>query len=163
MSFVEIMAPIKSCKSLYDKPKLFFFQACRGKSEMKRPDSSESTSSGHNHSDKHIRKIKSNSSLNSQMTLINIEADLLVYNATLPKHYAYGNKTNEGTIFIESVCDVFFNEAYKNLPKNLSLSQMITKVNKKVEAKGIQLADPIMRLKKEVYLTPKNVSPFPFF
>jgi caspase 7 len=160
VSFEEIMAPIKSCKSLFDKPKLFFFQACRGKFEMKRPDSSESTSSGRNQSDKHTRNNKSDSSLNSQKTLINIEADLLVYNATLPKHYAYGNEMNDGTIFIESVCDVLFNEAYKNLPNNLSLSQMITKVNKKVEEKGIQLADPIVRLKKEVYFTPKNVSTF---
>jgi hypothetical protein len=35
VSFEEIMAPIKSCKSLIGKPKLFFFQSCRGENEMK--------------------------------------------------------------------------------------------------------------------------------
>ena len=53
MSFEEILAPIKSCKSLENKPKLFFFQACRGENEMENPhitrsrsDSDELTSSG---------------------------------------------------------------------------------------------------------------------
>ena len=34
LSFEEIMAPIKSCPTLFIKPKLFFFQACRGEKEM---------------------------------------------------------------------------------------------------------------------------------
>ena len=111
-----------------------------------------------------LRQIKKNkilvfdSSLNSQKTLINIEADLLVYNATLPKHYAYGTVT-DGTYFIESICEVL-NEAFKNLPNNLSLSQMVTKVNKRVKEtdKEIQVADSSNRLLKEVFFAPKNVS-----
>ena len=35
ISFDEIMAPIKSCPTLLNKPKMFFFQACRGEKEMK--------------------------------------------------------------------------------------------------------------------------------
>ena len=34
ISFEEIMAPIKSCASLFNKPKMFFFQACRGHCQM---------------------------------------------------------------------------------------------------------------------------------
>jgi hypothetical protein len=34
VSFEEIIAPIKSCKYLIGKPKLFFFQSCRGENEM---------------------------------------------------------------------------------------------------------------------------------
>ena len=34
ISFEEIMAPIKSCLSLENKPKMFFFQACRGENKM---------------------------------------------------------------------------------------------------------------------------------
>ena len=34
VSLEDIIAPIKSCKSLIGKPKLFFFQSCRGENEM---------------------------------------------------------------------------------------------------------------------------------
>ena len=34
ISFEEIMKPIKSSSSLKNKPKMFFFQACRGESQM---------------------------------------------------------------------------------------------------------------------------------
>ena len=50
------------------------------------------------------------------------------------------------------------NKAYKNVPNNLPLSQMITKINQRVENTEIQVADPIYRLKKEVFFEPKNVS-----
>ena len=167
LSFEEIMAPIKSCETLDEKPKLFFFQACRGDSEMEkrilhakpRPDSGESKSFVQLDTDNHPRTntIVSHSLNSSKKTSINSESDVLVYNATLPKHYAYGT-ISEGTFFIQSVCDVFFNEAFKNLPNNLPLSQMITIVNSRVKATEIMLADPINRLTKEVYFTPKNVS-----
>jgi hypothetical protein len=164
MSFEEIMAPIKLCKTLENKPKLFFFQACRGDNEMEIPrltrsDSGESTSdeqpncnyqTGDNTSD-------SNESNTKKKTSIYAESDLLIYNATLPKHYAYGTVTN-GTYFIQSVCHVFYKEAYKNLPDNLPLSQMITMINQKVKEKGIQLAETRSVLSKEIYFTPKNVS-----
>ena len=51
-----------------------------------------------------------------------------------------------------------------NLPNNLSLSQMITKINEKVKEEGLklgermQLADPRNTLTKELYFVPKNVS-----
>jgi len=163
MSFEEIMAPIKQCSSLSDKPKLFFFQACRGENEIKkhiktRPDSGESKSSGQDITDNLPKDNKSisNSSNTNKKTEISTKTDLLVYNATLPDHYAFGTEA-EGTHFIKSVCEVF-NDAYKNVPNNLPLSQMITKINQRVENTEIQVADPIYRLKKEVFFEPKNVS-----
>ena len=127
MSFEEIMAPIKLCKTLENKPKLFFFQACRGDNEMEIPrlsrsDSGESSSdeqatfdynTGDNTSD-------SDESNTKKKTSIYAESDLLVYNATLPRHYAYGTVTN-GTYFIQSVCDVFLKEAYKELPNKFTV------------------------------------------
>ncbi len=38
------------------------------------------------------------------------------------------------------------NKAYKNLPYNLPLSQMITKINQRVEKTESQVADQIYRL-----------------
>ena len=43
------------------------------------------------------------------------------------------------------------------LPNNLSLSQMITKINKSVSDEKWQLSDPKNTLTKEVVFTPKNV------
>ena len=160
MSFEEIMAPIKSCKSLENKPKLFFFQACRGDNEMENPhptrsrsDSGESTSSGQAIEDSAINSDSLNS---NKKTRKNAESDLLVYNATLPRHYAYGTE-KDGTVFIKNVCQVL-NDAYKYMPNNMPLSKMILNINKSVRDSGIQLADPINHLMADVYFTPKNVS-----
>jgi hypothetical protein len=55
-----------------------------------------------------------------------------------------------------------------NLPNNLSLSQMVTKINEKVKEEGLkigerfQLTDPRTTLTKELYFVPKNVSVFIF-
>ena len=66
---------------------------------------------------------------------------------------------SEGTVFIKSLCEVFDTYAYKNLPKNnLSLAQMITKINESVMSQGVQIADPVFRMKREVYFLPKNVN-----
>jgi hypothetical protein len=168
ISFEEIMAPIKSCPTLIGKPKLFFFQACRGENEffgLYRQDSGINTSNGNNSTDDIPNNTSTTASShssnpkNKNRTFIKFEADLLVYYATRKHYYAHANETHEGTIFIESVCEVFL-EAYKGLPKNLSLSQMITRINKMVEEKegGKQLTDPSLNFKKEVYFEPKNVS-----
>jgi caspase 7 len=165
ISLKEIMQPFKtSCESLENKPKLFFFQACRGVKKMVqlvRPDSGISNTNKSNPTDTKNKTTTLDQSTKkdseSNLTKIEAEADLLVYYATLPEHYAYGNKTNEGTIFIESVCTEL-NEAYKNLPNNILLSAMILNINKRVRESGLELADPINRLMAEVNFTPKNVS-----
>jgi hypothetical protein len=164
ISLKEILQPIKSCQSLENKPKLFFFQACRGKKKMVqlvRPDSGISNTNEHTPSDPINKTTTLDQSIKkeseSYLTKIEAESDLLVYYATLPEHYAYGNNTNEGTIFIESVCTEL-NEAYKHLPNNILLSGMIMNINKRVRDSGLELADPINRLVADVNFTPKNVS-----
>jgi hypothetical protein len=167
IGFEEIMAPIKSCPSLENKPKLFFFQACRGDNEMtilpvkSRPNSAQSTTSiGHinNDGDQTRNNVKTyaDSLMINKVTPIAVESDLVVYNATLPKHYAFGTE-KDGTFFINSVCEVL-NDAYKELPNNVPLSKMILSINKSVRDSGIQLADPINHLMADVYFMPKNVS-----
>ena len=100
---------------------------------------------------------------------IDYESDLLVYHSTFPDCLSWAklidNEPKEGTIFIKSLCDVL-SEAYRMLPNNLSLSQMITKINEKVKEEGVrlgkrmQLSDPRTSLTKELYFRPKNVSGF---
>jgi hypothetical protein len=125
MSFEEIMAPIKACKSLNGKPKIFLFQACRGENEMElvkdvsdteptpivAEDSEEENMTDHQpeqHKFQQSQAIPTRKSTN-----IENESDLLLYYSTLPNHLSFSKESTEGTIFIKSVCDVLFNEAYK--------------------------------------------------
>jgi caspase 7 len=130
ISLEEIMKPIKSCKSLENKPKLFFFQACRGNEKVDRSD---------------LRSTKTET-----------DSDLLVYNSILPNHHTCGT-VDQGTFFMKSLCNEF-NEAYKNLPNNKPLSEMILNLNKSVRESGAQLEDPKNFLMADVNFTPKQVS-----
>ena len=160
ISFEEIMAPIKSGKTLFDKPKMFFFQACRGEKEMEsRGSSASSTKSfkGTKMTDtSHTSDLQSNANKNIATKFEN-ESDLLIYYSTLSNHLSWIVDKNEGTIFIKSFCDAF-NDAYKNLPNNLSLAQIITKINESVSEKRLQVAVPEFRIKKEIQFLPKDVS-----
>ena len=165
ISFMEIMEPIKSCTSLQNKPKLFFFQACRGKNKMEsknhRLDSGVSESlenTPDDHKDEGTNNNNNNKTNNlKQITsYIENEADLLVYYSTIPDHYAHGTVA-EGTFFIKSVCEQL-NEAYKNLPNNITFLEMSANINKSVSESGKQLALAEHRLLKDVNFTPKEVS-----
>jgi hypothetical protein len=166
VSFEEIMAPIKSCKSLIGKPKLFFFQSCRGKNEMETiAISSTSKTSSQSLKLDSLNKTDANPFSNTNnISILEYESDLFIFYSTLPNHSSFSFlDLNKGTYFIQSVCEVF-NQAYMNLPNNLSLSQMITKINEKVKDEGLklgkrfQLTDPRTTLTKELYFVPKNVS-----
>jgi caspase 7 len=165
ISFEEIMEPIKGCKSLFNKPKMFFFQACRGENEIKsRASSANSTKSdrGPQTTDHLETKISSKlqSNVNTNIgTKFENESDLLIYYSTLPNHLSWSVEKNEGTIFIKSLCDVF-SDAYKNLPSNLTLAQMITRINESVSNKRIQISVPEFRMSKEISFLPKDVSRF---
>jgi caspase 2 len=161
MSFKEIMAPIKSCPTLENKPKMFFFQACRGDNKMEsRVSSASSTKSfkGAQMTDSFPLTSKSLNNREKIPSKFNEEKDLFVYYSTLPDHLSYSNNVAEGTIFIQSFCNIFA-KAYENLksPDHLSLSQMIIKINASVSKTENQIADPIFRMSKEIYFLPKDV------
>ena len=77
-------------------------------------------------------------------TQFEIESNLLIFNSTLPKHYSFSKNVADGTIFINSFCKVF-NDAYKNLPNNFSLAQMITRINESVSNEKMQISVPEFR------------------
>ena len=166
ISFEDIMAPIKSCTSLMNKPKIFLFQACRGEYEMESPINHQtkqnqtkiSTMIDGSIKEDYLNMTDSLPFDGKVRTKIETESDLLVYYSTLKNYVSFAfNDAREGTYFIKSVCDVF-NEAYKNLPQNMSLSRMILNINKRVRDEGKALADPRSTLTKEIYFKPKKVS-----
>jgi hypothetical protein len=166
VSFEEIMAPIKSCKSLIGKPKLFFFQSCRGNDEMETIailSTSKTSSQSLKLDSLKITDADPVANTNN-ISFLEYESDLFIFYSTLPNHSSFAFlDTNKGTYFIKSLCEVF-DDAFMNLPNNLSLSQMITKINEKVKEEGLklgermQLADSRITLTKELYFVPKNVS-----
>ena len=177
ISFDEIMAPIKSCSTLLNKPKMFFFQACRGENELESIDWKPplTISQSRTSSASLTKPVEQMTDLNKFLKLPPIQAkkseyesDLLVYYSTLPNHLSWSRDPKEGTLFIKSVCDVF-KDAYANLPKNVSLAQMINKINeelssKKVEINNVdgqkeivQVAQAISTMKRDVYFLPKDV------
>jgi hypothetical protein len=168
VSFEDIMAPIKSCKSLISKPKLFFFQSCRGENEMETiAISSSSKTSSQSLKLDSLKKADANPFANTNnISILEYESDLFIFYSTLPNHSSFPFlETNKGTYFIQSLCEVF-NQAYMNLPNTLSLSQMITEINKKVKEEGLklgkrfQLTDSRTTLTKELHFVPKDVSVF---
>jgi len=157
ISFKEIMQPIKeSCKSLENKPKMFFFQACRGDNEMENPRSRPNSGSSWSGNEKYLHTDMAPYSSKKKKTKKEQESDLFIFYSTFPGHYSFASMT-EGSFFISSVCEVF-NLAYKNLPNNMSLTQMIIRINEKVREKAEQMTDHRITFTKELYFMPKNVS-----
>ena len=177
ISFDQIMAPIKSCTTLINKPKMFFFQACRGNKELESffreqalPISQSRRSSEDMTDLNKFSKLPTNPNNKAEY-----ESDLLVYCSTLPGHLSWSNNDpKEGTIFIKSDCDVF-NDAYKNVPDNLSLAQMVNRINNELSSKTVeindenrhkvivQVAERSNTMKGDVYFWPKNVNVIFFF
>ncbi len=186
ISFADIMAPIKSCTTLINKPKMFFFQACRGDKKLESilreqlpPVSQSSISSANSIKSSQIARMTDLNKFSILPPIPNnkaeYESDLLVYCSTLPGHLSWSNNDpEEGTIFIKSVCDVF-NDAYKNIPNNLSLAQMVNRINNELSSKIVeindenrhkvivQVAERSNTMKGDVYFWPKNVNVIFFF
>lgn len=116
----SFMDPIKDCKSLDGKPKLFFFQACRG---SKFDDGVEvkvhldSTDGGTNVSS--VPKPKE--------ILLPREADFLYAYSTVPGYYAWRN-TGKGSWFVQALTANLEALAFANI----DLVRILTRVNHEV-------------------------------
>ncbi|XP_030418998.1 caspase-3 [Gopherus evgoodei] len=113
------------CKSLVGKPKLFFFQACRG-TEL---DSGVETDS---------------SSEENTCQKMPVEADFLYAYSTVPGYYSWRN-SSEGSWFIQSLCLML-----KQHAKKLELMQILTRVNRKVAQFSSYSNQPGFHGKKQI-------------
>ncbi|XP_055904595.1 caspase-6 [Eupeodes corollae] len=114
----------ENCKSLINKPKLFFIQACRG-NQLERPVTYESVAP--------MSRFASSVPEEKQTITYAIPntADLLVFYSTFDGYYSFRNVEN-GSWFIQAFCQAF-EEAAKYGPENgTELFQLLTTINRTV-------------------------------
>ncbi|XP_011202747.2 caspase-3 [Bactrocera dorsalis] len=136
-----------NCKSLINKPKIFFLQACRGERLDKPVVFSEFSVM--------TRQIGGPSQTEEIPPVITYAipntADMLVMYSTFEKYYSFRNVEN-GSWFIQSLCDVFIAAARKPeaYDKGSDLLRLLTAVNRKVayEYQSLAKVDVLNQMKE---------------
>ncbi|KAL2081626.1 hypothetical protein ACEWY4_023479 [Coilia grayii] len=142
------------CRSLREKPKLFFIQACQGNKEQQmvtiQPDGpiARSTSVDAEVPDQQ-----------SSAPSIPAGADFLLGMATLQEYASFRDK-KEGTWFIQSLCE----KLQSLVPLGVDLLSILTEVNNDVSRKAAgakkQMPQPVYSLRKRVvFPIPSNPAP----
>ncbi len=126
----EFIDPFKTNRTLKNKPKLFFVQACRGDQEMPNIES-DSTSTNYDRFETDANRVP-------------IEADFLYSYSTVKGFYSYRNPES-GSWFIQTLCDVIEKE------KNEHILDILTQVNNLMSKKEIIVSTFETTLTKKFY------------
>lgn len=135
----DLMAELKTskCPSLSGKPKLFFFECCRGAAEQEKAHPAGK------------RKVKLETNSGSQMssTTFPAEADVLLAFCTPPGYVAYLSKQS-GSTYIQTLVNVI-----REHHSSTHLLDMLTEVNRQVsEDDYLQIPAPVHTLRGKVFL-----------
>ncbi|XP_063100832.1 caspase-7 isoform X2 [Cavia porcellus] len=118
------------CKTLLEKPKLFFIQACRG-TEL--DDGIQADSGPINDTDANPRY------------KVPVEADFLFAYSTVPGYYSWRNP-GRGSWFVQALCSILEEHG-----KDLEIMQILTRVNYRVARHfESQSDDPRLNEKKQI-------------
>jgi len=143
----KLIEPFKLCPSLAGKPKLFFFQACRG-TELDH---------GQELDDAEAEQPR------DKIARIPIEADFLYAYSTTPGYFSWRN-SNKGSWFVQALYQQLSNPANRDL----DLGRILTRVNYTVAYefesnaaqahmnKKKQVPSVVSMLTKDLYFTPKK-------
>jgi hypothetical protein len=136
----EFIDPFKTNKSLKNKPKLFFIQACRGNQTLKNMDDIESEAVSYD-------------SFETDSTKVPIEADLLCSYSTIEGYYSYRDP-NSGSWYIQTLCDVISNVISNE--KYYNILNILTDVNSLMAKREIIMPTFESSLTKRFYFNQNN-------
>ncbi|XP_052004700.1 caspase-8 [Xyrauchen texanus] len=144
VTFKELMNPLQ-CPTLYQKPKLFFIQACRGTSRQSAVGPQTNRADDMTVSDAAVSS-----------DTIPEAADYLLAMSTVPHHVSYRDP-NIGTWFIQSLCS----NLQQLVPRGYDLLSILTKVNFDVSRKTCKYDVKKQMPQPEFTLTKRVVFPVP--
>ena len=135
----DIIKPFKSNKTLVNKPKLFFIQACRvnGMSTIERLHISHDL-------------YKQDSNTDTDASKLPKDADILYSYATVEGYVAIRDP-NKGSWYIQILCDVISEKAASE-----EFSHILLEVNNRMADKQIVISSFESQLRKKLYLAQKN-------
>lgn len=137
----EFVKPTKTNKSLLNKPKLFFTQACRGNTHMSYIE--------HDDIEQDAHKAEQMYDVDST-TRVPEEGDFLFGYSCVEGYYSY-RKKESGSLYIQTLWDVFTDN-----PRD-ELSHALVEVNKRIttDSRLTTVATYENRLRKKIYLGKK--------
>lgn len=136
----RLIEPIKTCKSLYGKPKLCFIQACKPV---------EKTTLRHDAMEAQLKKIR-----------LPLEADFLYVCSTVPGIFSW-KECDRGSWFIEALTDKLSRLAYEDIDLVRILTRVIHQVAQELSSsKNLRQKLPSITsmLTKDVYFSRKPAS-----
>ena len=151
----DLSGPFKRAKSLKNKPKLFFFQCCRGSEEMPQIDSRQRPSSGN-----HIHRDNASGNISgvAETDGVPVEADVLYGYSTVDKFYSYRD-SRFGSWFIQTICEIICKNPF------IEIKVFINKINKRMKEREIVISEFRDHLVGDLYFKdpdkePRNVKAF---
>lgn len=140
----EVTLPFAGCKTLANKPKLFFIQACQG------DEAQIGVWTADGHEEEKEEEYEEDAGI-MVFRKIPVEADFLIGMATV-EHYRAYRHTKQGSIFIQELCQ----KMEELCPRKEDILSILTKVNFEVSKKILkghkQMPEPRYTLTKKLVL-----------
>ncbi|XP_072539791.1 caspase-8 [Salminus brasiliensis] len=145
----ELTQAFALCRSLLNKPKLFFIQACQGV-QLQRPVYIQAD--GKEESNEEEEKELEDDAQSVTLLSIPIEADFLIGMATVESYKSFRH-THKGSIFIQELC----RQIESGLQRKEDILSIMTRVNREVSTQVLngfkQMPEPRYTLTKKLVFT----------